>query len=73
MKLSDAEIREMLEDVRSPAVRANFAASARACDAWEREHPVTIEGILDWIDQLRALFGDPPVDPAPWRGDDFRI
>jgi hypothetical protein len=30
-------------------------------------------GILNWIDQLRTLFGDPPVDRRPWRGDDFRL
>jgi hypothetical protein len=29
--------------------------------------------VIDFIDQLRALFGDPPVDRTPWRGNDFRL
>jgi hypothetical protein len=56
-----------------PSAREAFDASRRAVAAWERAHPVDLAGILDWIDQLRALFGDPPVDQRPWRGDDFRL
>jgi len=55
------------------SARANFEASRRAVAEWERAHPIGIEAILDWIDQLRSLFGDPPVDRRPWRGDDFRL
>jgi hypothetical protein len=55
------------------SAREGFAASRRAVAAWERAHPVDIAGILDWVDQLRALFGDAPVDRRPWRGDDFRL
>jgi hypothetical protein len=64
-----AEMRELL----SPEVRERFAASRRAVAAWERAHPTDIAGILGWVDQLRALFGDPPVDRRRWRGDDFRL
>ncbi len=64
-----AEMREVL----SPEAREGFAASRRAVAAWERTHPTDIAGILDWVDQLRALFGDPPVDRSLWRGEDFRF
>lgn len=55
------------------SAREDFEASRRAVAAWERAHPVDIAGILDWIDQLRSVFGDPPVDRRPWRGDDYRL
>ena len=53
--------------------RAEFAASARATARWERRHGTDVDAVLDWIDQLRAAFGDPPVDRRPWRGSDFRL
>lgn len=71
-KLSEAEREELVRESRDAALRASFAESARVCEAWERAHPVGLEGILEWIDQLRALFGEPPVDGTPWRGDDLR-
>ena len=67
------ELAEMREQALSPEAREGFAASRRAVAAWERAHPVDIAGILDWVDQLRALFGELPVDRRPWRGDDFRL
>lgn len=70
---SAEELAEMREQALSPEAREGFAASRRAVAAWERAHPVDIAGILDWVDQLRSLFGDPPVDRRPWRGDDFRL
>lgn len=72
-RLSEQEKAELLEDARSETRRREFADSTRACEAWERAHPVSLEAILDWIDQLRAAFGEPEVDRTPWRGDDFRI
>jgi len=72
-RLSAAEIEELLRDARDPERTRAFAESARICEEWDRAHPVGLEGILDWIEQLRALFGDPPVDRTPWRGDDFRL
>jgi hypothetical protein len=67
------ELRAMREQGLSEQSRAAFRGSARAVAAWERANPVDIEEILDWVEQLRQLFGDPPVDRRPWRGDDFRI
>jgi hypothetical protein len=67
------DLEEFRDDALSPEVKAEFAASDRAVEAWERENPTSIEGILDWIDQLRAAFGDPEPDRTPWRGDDFKI
>ena len=72
-RLSDQELAEFLEEGLSEARRRDFDASLRACEAWDRAHPVTLEGVLDWIDQLRATFGEPEVDRTPWRGDDFRL
>jgi hypothetical protein len=69
----DAELEALREDALSEAARRDFRASARATAEWERAHPTTLEGILEWIDQLRAAFGDPPVDRRPWRGTDFRL
>ena len=61
------------DEILSESARRELKASARATEAWDRAHPTTLESILDWVDQLRALFGDPPVDRRPWRGGDFRL
>jgi len=47
--------------------------AARATRRWERVHAPDLEAILEWIDELRALLGDPPVERRPWRGSDFRL
>jgi hypothetical protein len=69
--------REELESLRadgiSAARRAEFRVAEEATRAWDRAHPADLEAILAWIDELRALFGDPPVDRTPWRGEDFRL
>ncbi len=69
--------REEQESFRADGLSAarcrDFRASERACREADRARPISIEGILAWIDQLRAAFGEPPVDRTPWRGDDFRI
>ena len=67
------ELASLREDGLSEARRREFRASAQATAAWERAYPSDVEAILDWIDQLRRAFGDPPVDERPWRGDDFRL
>jgi hypothetical protein len=67
------ELDAMRAEALSKDARRAFHASARAVEAWDRAHPVGLEAILDWIDELRALFGDAPVDRRPWRGDDFRL
>jgi hypothetical protein len=70
---TDEALAEYREDGLSDSRRRDFEESTRICDEWDRAHPVTLEGILDWIDQLRAAFGEPAVDREPWRGEDFRI
>ncbi len=67
------ELASLLADGRSEARRAALLASAKAVREWERAHPAGIEEVLAFVDELRALFGDPPVSSAPWRGTDFRI
>jgi hypothetical protein len=67
------DLEEMRRDGLSAQVRERFSRSQQAVRRWEREHPTTIDSILDWIDQLRAVFGEPPVNLEPWRGDDFRL
>ena len=63
----------MREEAFDPQVRENFRRSEEAVRRWERAHPTTLAGILDWIEQLRSLFGDFPVDREPWRGTDFHL
>jgi hypothetical protein len=72
-RLSEAEVAELREAARSESLPGAWRASARACTAWDRAHPLTLEDALDWIDALRAAFGDPPVDRTPWRAEDLRI
>ena len=67
------ELEALREDALSATRRADFERSARATERWERAHAADVESILAWIDSLRALFGDPPADRRPWRGDDFRL
>ena len=67
------ELASLREDGLSEARRREFQASARATAEWERRHGAGLEEILDWIEQLRSIFGDPPVDRTPWRGSDFRL
>jgi hypothetical protein len=67
------ELASLREDGLSETLRREFRASARATAAWEREHGADLEAILDWIDQLRSIFGEPAVDRTPWRGNDFRL
>jgi hypothetical protein len=64
---------EMLRDAQSADSRRAFRRSADAVARWEREHPVDLAAILIWIDDLRALFGDPPVDRTPWQVTDVRL
>ncbi len=71
MKREDLE--EMRRDALSPEIREEFRRSARAVARWEREHPRGLASVLDWIEQLRRLFGDPEVNREPWRGEDFRL
>jgi hypothetical protein len=68
---------DVLEQMRRDGLSSEradaFRDSERAVTSWERDHPVDLADALDWIDALRALFGDPPVDRTPWQGDDFRL
>jgi len=73
MSARDEELESMREDGLSELRRGDFRASAAASAAWERAHPTNVATLLDWIDQLRQAFGDPPVDRRPSRGDDFRL
>ena len=71
--MDPAELESLREDGLDPARGRAFADAERACRRWERDHPMDLEGLLAWIEQLRAAFGDAPVDRTPWRGDDFRL
>jgi len=68
-----AELESLREEGLSAARRREFRDSARATRRWERAHAPDLEAILEWIDELRALLGDPPVERRPWRGSDFRL
>ena len=73
IRVTERDWAEFREDGFSEARRRDFDASVRACEAWDRAHPVTLEGVLTWIDQIREAFGEPEVDRTPWRGNDFRL
>ena len=64
---------QMRRDAFSSEIRADFRRSPRAVARWEREHPLGLDSVLDWIEQLRRLLGDPEVNREPWRGEDFRL
>lgn len=67
------ELESLREETRSVERRRALRESARATARWDRRHPTDLVGVLAWIEELRALFGDPPVDRRPWRGEDFRL
>ena len=73
MSRRDEELESMREDGLSAEIRRQFEASAEATARWDRAHPLDVNAILDWIEQLRQAFGDPAVDRRPWRGNDFRL
>jgi len=62
------ELEAMREDGLFEEIRREFRASAEATARWDRAHPTDVDAILDWIDALRAMFGDPPVDRRTWWG-----
>ena len=69
----DEELETMRRDGLSDQVRQDFRASAEVTEAWERAHPLDVDAVLAWIEELRQVFGDPPLDRRPWRGNDFRL
>ncbi|MCC6640468.1 MAG: hypothetical protein IT386_04790 [Deltaproteobacteria bacterium] len=70
---SREELETLRDDGLSADRRRDFLAAHRAVAAWERAHPQGLDGILSFVEGLRVLFGDPPVNREPWRGDDFRL
>jgi hypothetical protein len=71
------DLREALLEFRaeglSEARRRAFRESAAIAERWDLEHPLGLEGVLDFIDQLREMLGEPAVKSEPWRGTDFKI
>ena len=68
------ELEAMRDAGRSQDVRAAFAASQRSVAEWERSQGASgLVEVLEWIDELRSVFGDPEVNRRPWIGDDFRL
>ena len=71
MKREDLE--QFREEGRSAERQQAFRDAERKIREWEAAHPQTLDSILDWIDQLRDVFGDLPPDRRPWSGNDFRL
>jgi hypothetical protein len=68
------ELEEMRREGLSPELRREFADAQRAVDEWERGRPRRgLSDLLDWVDELRGVFGEPAVDRRPWKGNDFRL
>lgn len=59
----------------SADVREQFRVAEARAAAWAANHQPErgLAAALDWIDALRAVFGDPPPDRTRWRGTDFRL
>ena len=77
-RLTREELEQMREDGMSAEVREAFTAAEHASTVWERERgrartQLGIDEILAWIDELRAVFGEPEIDRRPWIGNDFRL
>jgi hypothetical protein len=77
-RLTREQLEQMRDDGLSSDVRDAFIAAERASDRWGRDRgraqsQLGIDETLDWIDELRAVFGEPEVDRRPWTGDDFRL
>jgi hypothetical protein len=73
MKAAREDLVAMRAEADSIERSRALAASRSAVERWAREHPGDLESALDWIEELRRVFGDPPVDRTPWRGGDFRL
>jgi hypothetical protein len=73
MRLDRDELEALRADAASRERARDFTASRRAVERWTREHPTDLESALAWIETLRQIFGDPPVDRRPWRGNEFRL
>jgi hypothetical protein len=71
--MSARELEAFREEGLSASRREEFRLSAQATSRWDRAHPADVAAVLDWIDALRAAFGDTPVDRTPWRGSDYRL
>jgi hypothetical protein len=69
----DEELEEFRAAALSAAARRAFRASAEATRSRERAHPTDVDAVINWIDELRRAFGEPPLDRQPWRGRDFRL
>jgi hypothetical protein len=69
------ELEEMRRDGLSAAVRERFHAAESRTAAWASEQRPQrgLADALDWIDELRRLFGDPEPDRTPWRGAEYRL
>jgi hypothetical protein len=73
MKPEREELEGMRSDAESLERSRAFAGSRRAEERWRRARPLGLDAALAWIEELRRLFGDPPVDRRPWRGTEFRL
>ena len=63
----------MRADAYSIERRNNFEAGTAAAIRWSRAHPLPLEGFLDFLQSLQAVFGPFPVDHEPWPGSDYRL
>jgi hypothetical protein len=67
------ELEEMRADGRSEQRRIELALAAARGRAWNAPSTHGLRTLFELCDALRRLFGDPPIDQRPWRGEDFRL
>lgn len=68
-----ADLQDFWEEGRSLERRDAFRDAREKVRAAEQRMPQSLDSALDWIEQLHEVFGSPPVDREPWKGDDFRL
>jgi hypothetical protein len=68
-----AEREEMRADGCSEERRIELALAASRGRAWNAPSRFGIQTCLELCAALRRLFGDPPIDQRPWRGEDYRL
>jgi hypothetical protein len=71
--MNAAELEEMRADGLSEERRIELALAASRGRAWNAPSRHGIQTLLELCAGLRRLFGDPPIDQRPWRGENYRL
>ena len=67
------EAESFVADGRSAERRQRFRAAEEATRAWRREHPATLDDVIDFIMQLQEVFGPFSSDRPATIARDMRL